>query len=132
MQNVDIWKKSLAFAGLLFVVLVASHFAVSGIGTLSKSAPRSGLYAVFLTNGQVYFGNITSESSSRLVLKNIYYIQKSADNTDAASDVTLLKLGNELHGPEDMMEINQDHILFVETLRPDGRVGRAIKDYKTK
>lgn len=94
-----------------------------------SAAKRDGTYAIFLTNSQVYFGNITGESERELMLQNIFYLQSKAA-TDAG-DVSLLKLGNELHGPEDHMEINREHILFIEKLKEDGKVAKAIKAYKS-
>lgn len=122
----------LAGAVALFVVLVSAQligYALTLLGTIST---RSGLYAVFLTNGQVYFGNIVKEDDRRLVLNGIYYIQQKNGQPADASDVSLLKLGNELHGPEDWMEINRDHVLFVEKLKNESRVVKAIREYRQK
>ena len=44
--------------------------------------------------------------------------------------LSLVKLGNELHGPQDKMEINDAHIIFIESLKQDGRVVEAIARYK--
>jgi len=38
-----------------------------------------------------------------------------------------VKLGSEIHGPEDLMIINRAQILFVENLKPSGRVSQAIR-----
>ena len=56
----------------------------------------------------------------------------SAASTAVSSDAALLKLGNELHGPEDWMRINQDHVLFIEKLKQDSKVSQAIRDYEEK
>lgn len=90
---------------------------------------RDGIYAVFLTNNQVYFGHIARDGRKTLLLTNIYYIQPKDQNQPEATDISLLKLGNEVHGPEDQMEINREHVLFVEKLKPDGRVAKAIASY---
>ncbi|MFA5184862.1 MAG: hypothetical protein WC551_00030 [Patescibacteria group bacterium] len=114
---------------LSFIVLVLADLTAGGLSRWAGNPSRSGYYAVFLTNGQAYFGTIGKEDDKRMVLNNIYYIQKSPDS-QAQSDITLLKLGNEVHGPEDMMEINKSQLLFVEKLKSDGRVMKAIQDYK--
>ena len=44
-------------------------------------------------------------------------------------NLSLVKLGNELHGPEDAMYINMDHVLFTEELKEDSRVVDAVKRY---
>lgn len=130
MPKLDLVKKSLALGVGLFVVLVCAALAADVLLRLASTPSRDGYYGVFLSNGQAYFGNIAKEDGQRLVLKNIFYIQKSADSGQSGGDVTLLKLGNELHGPEDMMEINKAQVMFIERLKPDGKVAKAIQDYK--
>ncbi len=93
--------------------------------------------AVFLTNGQVYFGKLT-EGSDWMKLTDIYYLQvtqnlQQADTSTAAkNDIQLVKLGSELHAPQDEMHIDRDKILFWENLKDDGKVVQAIHQYKSK
>ena len=136
--NKDV-KKWLGLSALLCAVLIVSAvFANLIVQNLQPGTSRTGIYGVFLANGQVYFGTIASETKEKLMLKNIYYIQLKNNgqngqaDTSAQSDVSLLKLGNELHGPEDAMEINQSAVLFVEKLKSDGKVAKAIAAYDTK
>lgn len=96
--------------------------------------------AVFLMNGQVYFGKIHGKNKMEVDLRDIYYLQvneqqdlQSGDKAtgDAAQpDVSLVKLGNELHGPNDRMRINREQVLFIESLKDDSKVVKAIDDYK--
>jgi hypothetical protein len=94
--------------------------------------------AVFLTNGQVYFGKVSSVDGSYVTLKDIYYLQvqqqvqpKDSKSTDTAQpQVSLAKLGGELHGPEDIMYISREQVLFWENLKNDGKVATAIKEYQ--
>ena len=130
MFKLEGWKKTTALGIGLFVVLVLATLAASALLVWAGTPSRSGVYAVFLTNGQAYFGNITKEDDHRLILKNIFYIQKNPDATQVQNDVTLFKLGNELHGPEDMMEINKSQVMFLERLKSDGKVMKAIQNYK--
>lgn len=46
---------------------------------------------------------------------------------DQKQELALIKLGDELHGPEDEIKINRDNILYIETLKEDGKVVQAIK-----
>ena len=55
-------------------------------------------------------------------------VAKDKENSDN-SDVQLIKLGNELHGPEDQMQITKDQVLFWENLKADGKVSKAIDSY---
>lgn len=111
-------------------------------------------HAVFLTNGQVYFGQLSDPDAQYATLNDVYYLQVQQtqaatptappvdpNNPDAQAQVvdapqptpprlTLIKFGTELHGPKDFMRLNRDHILFWEELKPDSQVVRAIIDYK--
>jgi hypothetical protein len=92
---------------------------------------ESGEYqAVFLDNGQVYFGALDDSDKRFYVLTEVFYLQ-SGVVIDQSSNIALAKLGNEAHGPEDEMRINVDHILFIEDMRSDSSVVQAIRDYKT-
>jgi len=42
----------------------------------------------------------------------------------------LVKLGQELHGPVDSMQINRDQILFYEDMKESGKVMEAIRSYQ--
>ena len=91
--------------------------------------------AVFLNNGQVYFGNITAINSRYVRLNNIYYLtQATAGNgQQASSDYTLIKLGcQQIHYPTDQMIISRDQVTFWENLNKDGKVAKSIADYKAK
>jgi ABC-type Zn uptake system ZnuABC Zn-binding protein ZnuA len=43
--------------------------------------------------------------------------------------VQLIKLGSEVHGPEDAMMIAKAQVLFYENLKPDGKVAQSISKY---
>ncbi len=135
---------------VLLVVIVA--IAVAGVlfrdklfskgGSVSMS--KSGSYqAVFLTNGQVYFGKIEGMKNDFLTIKDIYYLQvvqpplqgtpatgQPSPETQAQPQISLVKLGNELHGPTDEMHVSRAQILFYEDLKADGSVVKAIDAYK--
>lgn len=136
--------KQVALALLYIVLAAVIVFAVvstKGFGLLKKNSNDSGWQAVFLTNGQVYFGHLAGMQSQFATLTNIYYLQvdqqqglQPTDNKTSTAPaqqpkVTLIKLGNELHGPQDSMSINRDQILFVEDMKSDSKVVSAIDQY---
>jgi hypothetical protein len=127
--------------GIIALVFRSKLFPSSAV-TADK---LSGYQAVFLSNGQVYFGKISETNSDYVQLADIFYLQVntpagSTDTTSAATAVnsassastqlSLVKLGNELHGPADQMFINRDQILFYENLKADGQVAEAIVKYQ--
>jgi hypothetical protein len=98
---------------------------------------------VFLTNGQVYFGKIGSTAGEFITMSDIYYLQvvqpplqgtpatgQPAPEGQAQPQISLVKLGNELHGPVDEMHISRAQVLFYEDLKADGSVVKAIDAYK--
>jgi hypothetical protein len=94
--------------------------------------------AVFLTNGQVYFGKLTKLSGEYFKLSKIFYLQTQTTSTTStvqavaeasADNVQLIKLGSEIHGPEDEMVISKSQILFFENTKKSGQVTAAIDKY---
>lgn len=121
----------------IIVVLAVGVWSV--VGSTGASLIESGRYqAVFLSNGQVYFGKL-SMRGDYYVLTDIYYLQSSTDATTgssdpqdtATSDVKLIKLGTEVHGPEDEMVIAKEQVLFFENLQDaeNSSVVKSINSY---
>lgn len=144
-------KKSKAkFASAAIVAVALLIIALIGGWILYRSNSGSvidaGKYqAVFFTNGQVYFGKLQKLNGGYYKLNDVFYLQTQAATPDAAedgsenpqetsdqqsSDMQLIKLGSEIHGPEDEMIINRDQILFFENLKKDGKVTDSISNYK--
>jgi len=128
------WRVGAVALLFCITVLIAAVVALLAIGGPSenKFVNDSKYQAVFLTNGQVYFGHIKDINSSYIDLTNIYYLQSSSNDTSAASpstannNVTLIKLGCELHKPYDQMLINVSQVSFWENIQSDGQVGAGI------
>jgi hypothetical protein len=109
--------------------------------TTQEEGTSSGYQAVFLSNGQVYFGKLSGTTASYATLNDIYYLQVTTPPATDASQLnqqqaqqqqqlSLVKLGQELHGPVDEMKINREQILFYEDIKEDGRVMQAIREYQ--
>lgn len=122
---------------VLLVIVTVAAFCVWHV---SKKTDLVGIdsnkyQAVFLTNGQVYFGKLSDSSKFQIKIANIYYLQvqqnvQPADKDAKDSQVSLAKLGQELHGPEDTMYIAKDQMLFWENLTDNSKVVQAIKSAK--
>lgn len=100
----------------------------------------SAYQAVFLSNGQVYFGKASNLTSSYVTLRDVYYLQvnqvlqpaQGKKAPEPQQTLSLAKLGvAELHKPKDEMKINRDHVVFIEDLESDSQVVQAIERYKT-
>lgn len=132
---------------LVVLLIVASLLVITtlllGIIPRVQTTVKEDKYqAVFLLNGQVYFGKLDSLNNEYVILKDIYYLQveqtvqpnqQSKPNEPAKQpNVSLVKLGNELHGPEDEMFIVRDKVVFWENLKDDGKVVQAIKENQNR
>ncbi len=127
---------------LLFSITI---LALSLVMLFRSSNPNEAKYiaddkyqAVFLNNGQVYFGKVTNMNSKYFNLHNVFYLNSqnqssgstSTDTSKTSSNnFTLVKLGCELHGPYDQMVINRDQVTFWENLKDDGQVVKTINEW---
>lgn len=122
--------------GIIVLAMIGSmlFFISRRSGGLNKN--QALWQGIFLDNGEVYFGQVVSENADSVIIKNVYYpTEKNALQQGSANDsknFSLIKLGNEMHGPFDEMRINRQHILFVEDLRGDSKAVKAIEEYQKK
>ena len=126
------------FVVLLVIVLAAAGwFGWSHLRNSETGIKADKYQAVFLSNGQIYFGKLTLMNDNYLKLTDVFYLEKAAE-TDATSTSTtqpvqasLRKLGvKDVHGPEDAMFISRDQVLMYENLTDKGQVVKAIDQYK--
>lgn len=89
--------------------------------------------AVFLTNGQVYFGKVRESNDKFVNLQDIYYLNsQTTEDAQQPASFSLVKLGCELHKPADMMVINRDQVSFWENVQTDGKVAKGIDQWKAE
>ena len=129
------------------VLIVVATITLIGLffyrSTTGAAIDSSRYQAVFFTNGQVYFGKLQPLNDSYMRLTGVFYLQSTDATADAlnnpqattaqdAPGVQLIKLGDEIHGPEDEMIISKDQLLFFENLKTDGKVSSSITQYFTQ
>ncbi len=130
----------------LLVLVIVLYGALGMFQNFWQQRQRATTYqAVFLTNGQVYFGKLQGNGRNEVLLQDVYYLQSAGTVQPASSQTTsananvntspantntpqysLVKLGQELHGPTDRMYINRSQVLFTEDLRSNSQVVQAI------
>lgn len=83
--------------------------------------------AVFLSNGQTYFGRYLDRLGPYVKIEDAFYIQQTPARTEGApADTKIVRRGAELHQPPGEMVIPKSAILFVEDLRPDSQVAQFM------
>jgi hypothetical protein len=137
----DFGKISTIF--MLIAVTMLAFILVLGLvffsdGSNESDAIQTDKYqAVFLDSqdGQVYFGKMSIYNKDMYVLTDIYYVRvensiQPQGTEEAQPNISLAKLGNELHGPQDVMYISRDKVLYWENLTDEGQVVTAITQFK--
>jgi hypothetical protein len=92
--------------------------------------------AIFLENGQVYFGKLEQQGPAYLLLTDVFYVQRQvfqdkADPEKKEVKSTLIRRGNEWHAP-DRMYINTSHVVVIEPVSDNSRVAQLIKEAKAQ
>ena len=83
--------------------------------------------AVFLANGQTYFGHYLERLGPYVKVENAFYIatQPTAEEGQTPES-RLIRRGAELHQPLPFVLIPKSAILFVEDLRTDSQVAQFM------
>jgi hypothetical protein len=110
---------------LRFAFLAALSLSLGCVGSDLKFSTE--YQAVFLDNGQVFFGKLSDTGSSFLTLRDIYYVQTVVEREKKETTNILVKRGSEWHNP-DFMLINTRHVLVIEPVGPNSRVAQLIRE----
>src|SRR4051812_2348843 len=90
---------------VIILVLVFSYLKINNALPHNSSKWQ----AVFLSDGQVYFGKLSNYNNKFALLDRVYYLkfaqglQEGGANAIASQQLNLIKLGGEAHGPENQM-----------------------------
>lgn len=126
---------AVAVVTLAFLALLLA-FVYNNTKGISTEIQKDKYQAVFLNSadGQVYFGKFSVLNNDYYKLEDIFYVRveqvQPNPNEQPQQNISLAKLGSEIHGPEDTMYIRKDHVMFWENLKDDGQVVKAITEYK--
>jgi hypothetical protein len=108
---------------LIFAAVVR---ATTASNPLASAVNQNRYQAVFLTNGQVFFGRLTVPGGDYYYLHHVYYLSSRAGTRPGQGSLTIQKLTNDIHGPEDLVVISRSQVLYVENLRPNGRAAQIL------
>lgn len=118
---------------VIALVLLVEGFAAHAF---TNKTPKHGKYqAVFLTNGQVYFGKLSGIGGKSVTLKDVYLVQSQNGNnaSPSPSSLVLARIDqNTLIHPYQEMTIDAKQVLFWEDMQDDAEVVKKINDDKGK
>ncbi len=106
------------------IILAAAFVFVRSWDFVLPTLGQARYQAVFLANGQTYFGHYLDRLGPYVKIENAFYItqQPTTDQTQTPES-RLIRRGNELHRPLPYVLIPKTSILFIEDLRADSQVG---------
>ena len=111
--------------GLVFLSILMSVLMISGCGKSSIDT-KTEYQAVFLDNGQVFFGK-AEVGPEFVTVRDVFYIQNTMTQETKEVRNILVKRGQEWHGP-DSMYINKTHVVLIEPVSHDSQVAKLIRE----
>lgn len=126
---------ALLFSATILSVAVLISLVLFNNKPESRLVYKDKMQVVVIGEQQVpYFGKIVEINNRYVRLRDIYYFRVTKpiqpENPNQSQDISLVKLGCELHGPFDEMVIRRDSVIFWENLKDDGQVAKAIKTFR--
>jgi hypothetical protein len=110
-------RRRLRDVAIAFAVFIAAVLFTQWWDFTTPSLGRAQYQAVFLTNGQTYFGRYYDRLGAYAKIEDVYYLQETAAaDASGASDTRIVRRGRELHEPTSRTLIPKSAILFVEDL----------------
>lgn len=123
---------SCRFSFTRVLVVAGCALLVAGCGRSDSTHKFTSEYqAVFMDNGQVFFGKLEQLGSDYPLLRNVFTVQNQANPETKEVKSALVKRGVELHGP-DYTVLNARHIVAIEPVGENSRVAQVIKQAESQ
>lgn len=114
--------------GITALVFFGAFFFTQWWDFTLPSLGRADYQAVFLANGQTYFGRYYDRFGAYAKIEDIYYLQQTQGaDPDAPADTKIVRRGKELHAPSSRMLVPKSSILFVEDLTDASPIAQFMK-----
>jgi hypothetical protein len=124
------WTR-LARIGIAIGVLLLALLIVRAWDFTIPRVGATRYQAVFLQNGQTWFGHYRDRIGPYAAIDSVYYVQtKSSESTDVPPTSQLIRRGSELHGPDKQVLIPKTAILFIEDLRNDSPIAKYMEQQR--
>jgi hypothetical protein len=115
-------------AAIALVVFVAAILFTQWWDFTIPAVGRAQYQAVFLSNGQTYFGRYYDRIGAYAKIEDVYYLQQVAGaDANAPADTRIVRRGRELHEPASRMLVPKSAILFVEDLTDASPIGQFMR-----
>lgn len=133
--------KPLVFILAILAVGAAVYFLFFRAKSAGQEPLAGGWYAVKLVNGEIFYGQIADLGADPVTIANVYYNYDYEKDKPAASEdknktavetgnLRLVKRGKETHGPDGSLKVVRAQVLYMEALKSDSKVLKAILEYE--
>lgn len=127
-------KKHFVIAVLLFSTAFLA--ACSNTCRLSKVDSKA-IYAVAMTNGSLFFGNISGQDRNNIYMKDVYYFKRMdvpnpANPKEVKPNLSLVAQFDDFYSPQDKIALNREHIIYYQPLQEESKVMQLIDKIKTQ
>ena len=124
----QVHRNTLRNSTLALAIFFGTFFFTQWWDFTIPSLGRGEYQAVFLTNGQTYFGRYYDRMGAYAKIEDVYYLQQTAaSDPSQAADTRLVRRGKELHAPSSRMLVPKSAILFVEDLSDASPIAQFMK-----
>lgn len=121
-------RRRLRNLGIALIVFAAALFFTQWWDFTVPAPGHARYQAVFLANGQTYFGRYYDRFGAYAKIEDVYYLQQATSTDPAAtSDTRIVRRGAELHAPAPRMLIPKSQILFVEDLTDASPIAQFMR-----
>jgi hypothetical protein len=121
-------RQRLRNAGIAALVFFAALFFTQWWDFTVPALGRAEYQAVFLANGQTYFGRYYDRIGAYAKIEDVYYLQQTqASDPNAAPDTKIVRRGRELHSPAARMLVPKSSVLFVEDLTDSSPIAEFMR-----
>jgi hypothetical protein len=115
----------------LLLILIGGIIALKLLPPKGQRIDSSTYQIVYLNSGQVYFGKLQNTTGHYLVLNEPYAPQsvdqhEEGHSSGAQPSTTLVKVSHQHYGPQDVMSIHINNVMFWQNLRSDSKIVQAI------
>ena len=120
-------RRRLRNVGIAVAVFVAGLLVTQWWDFTLPSSGRAEYQAVFLANGQTYFGRYYDRIGAYAKIEDVYYLQQTQGATADTTDTKVVRRGRELHAPAARMLVPKSAILFVEDLTSSSPIAQFMR-----
>jgi hypothetical protein len=121
-------RRRLRDVAIALAIFVGAVFFTQWWDFTLPSPGRADYQAVFLANGQTYFGRYYDRIGAYAKIEDVYYLQQTTGATPDQTDTKLVRRGKELHAPAARMLVPKSSILFVEDLSASSPIAQFMRN----